>query len=93
MNGRIFDGRYWKVKANDHPSVCHLKPKYRYVREERLIMEERIGRYLTSDEFVCVKDGKLILTDRCGQNKVFRRVKDYLTNGGDRNVFINKAYL
>ena len=103
MNSRYFDRNigYWKVKAPDHPSVAHLKPKHQYVLEHRIIMEEILGRYLKSEEFVLHKDGdktnndldNLILGDSKTQNKVHKRVRDYIKRGGDRQVFTNKDYL
>lgn len=103
MKGRYFDKRlgYWKVKSPDHPSVAHYKPKHQWVLEHRLIMEEMLGRYLKSDEFVLHLDGdrvnndpdNLVLGDRQTQNRLHKRVRKYLYEGGDRKVFTNKRYL
>ena len=46
------DRGYIRILAPDHPSVLHLKPKYRYVFEHRLVVERFLGRYLKSDEHV-----------------------------------------
>ena len=81
---------YWKVKAVDHPSLQNLKPKHRYILNHRLVMEAKLGRYLTSDEFVLHKDGNntnddpenLVLGDSKTQNKVHKRVKSFMSKGG-----------
>lgn len=102
-NGRYFDKKtgYWKVKAPDHPAVAHLKPKHQYVLEHRLVMEEKLGRFLKSDEFVLHKDGdrvnndpdNLVLGDSKTQNKVHKRITKYVKKGGDTKVFTNTKYL
>ena len=45
---RIVRGNYIWVKVKDHPYANYGG----YVREHRLIMEERLGRYLEPDEIV-----------------------------------------
>jgi len=52
-----FDGRYYKVKAPGHPAVAHLKPKYQYVIRARLVMEDKLGRFLLPNEHVYHIDG------------------------------------
>jgi hypothetical protein len=51
--GRYQLGRYWYVRADAHP----LATKAGYVAEHRLVMESKIGRYLTQKEVVHHIDG------------------------------------
>lgn len=46
--GRIKRSGYWYVKRKDHPHGG----KQGYVAEHRLVMEEKIGRYLKPEEVV-----------------------------------------
>jgi len=46
--GRVKYGEYWFLYRPNHPSRRNNK----YVQEHRLIIEEKIGRYLRKDEFV-----------------------------------------
>lgn len=47
--GRVIDkDGYVLAKANWHP----LKDRHGYVREHRLVMEEKLGRFLTAEEVV-----------------------------------------
>lgn len=52
-NGRIKSSGYWKVKSYDHPRA----DRDGYVFEHILVMEEKLGRYLTKDERVHHIDG------------------------------------
>jgi hypothetical protein len=47
------NGRYIQVLSHGHPNVDYAS----YVMEHRLVMEEKIGRYLTKDEIIHHKDG------------------------------------
>lgn len=51
--GRYQLGRYWYVRADDHP----LATKAGYVAEHRLVMETKLGRQLGRDEVVHHIDG------------------------------------
>lgn len=44
---------YWLVKAPDHPQATQAG----YVREHRLLMEQKLGRYLTREEVIDHIDG------------------------------------
>lgn len=50
---------YRKVKADDHPA----RDKDGYVFEHRLVMEDKIGRFLHRDETVHHKDGDRLNND------------------------------
>jgi hypothetical protein len=51
--GRRLVGGYWYVYAPDHP----LATKQQYVLEHRLVIEDRLGRYLLPTEVVHHIDG------------------------------------
>ena len=51
--GRMMHGRYWYVRADDHPHCT----KNGYVAEHRLVVEADIGRYLRPREVVHHIDG------------------------------------
>lgn len=51
--GRILVGGYWYVYAPDHPNAT----KQHRVAEHRLIMEKKLGRYLSRSEVVHHIDG------------------------------------
>lgn len=59
VNGRWKGGRmidkdgYVLIKSHDHPN----RNRHNYVREHRLVMEQKIGRYLEPQEVVHHKDG------------------------------------
>lgn len=51
--GRFKQGGYWKVKVEDHPQ----QDSRGYVLEHRLVMEQRLQRYLDPEEYVHHIDG------------------------------------
>jgi hypothetical protein len=50
-NGYVF------VYAPDHPSIQGREEKHKYVPEHRLVMEQHVGRFLTSNEQVHHRNG------------------------------------
>lgn len=88
--GRYFTGKYWKVKAEGHPAVAHLKPKYQYVAAARLAMEEKLGRHLEPNEKVYHINGDRaddrienleILLSMSDHNRKYRWKKGGVKNG------------
>ena len=51
--GRYQVGHYWYVRADDHPNAT----KAGYVAEHRIVMETKLGRFLTRREVVHHIDG------------------------------------
>jgi HNH endonuclease len=57
--GRTRSNDYWQVRCLDHPYAS----KSGYIREHRLIMENKIGRYLLPGEEVHHIDGNTLNND------------------------------
>jgi len=57
--GRILLGGYWYIYAPDHPNCTQAK----YVAEHRLVMEQKLGRYLSRKEVVHHVDGNPLNND------------------------------
>jgi hypothetical protein len=74
MGGRVIDkDGYALLKRPDHPR----RNRHDYVREHRLVMEEKLGRYLEPGEVVHHKDGDK-LNNHPDNLELFRRNADHL---------------
>lgn len=62
--GRIFDGKYIRIKNRKHPSANQLG----YVYEHRIIVEKFLGRYLKKTESVHHING----------NRIDNRIQNFL---------------
>jgi len=90
---------YIRVSAPSHLQLQHLKPKHRYIGEHRLVVEQHLGRILTSAEHIHHIDGNkqnnlisnLKIVTKAEHNKEHHRVKDFLAKGGNPKVFVNKS--
>lgn len=68
--GRKLVGGYWYIYRPEHPNAT----KQRYVAEHRLVMEEKLGRYLDPKEVVHHRDGN-------SQNNHPDNLEVFRTNG------------
>ena len=79
--GKIKRSGYWYIKLPSHP----FSGKQGYVAEHRLVMEKKIGRYLTKEEVIHHING--FITDNRIKNLELFNTRGQHTKYGHSNLF------